>query len=187
LVYLLVFVALSTVLMSGSKALRTGYLAISGVLFLLAIGNLITAEDLPTTGPNGEEIKLLPGEGTWVPTLALIFLFVSLAYLIISYRKHYRVAASEEEDITSREFWMFIGSLVLSLSAIHITVQTSVNVGNIFMAPFEGFFHSIHESTHWEWAKRMADHSFEAPGDKERFDLYHRIEIPLLKRAKKLL
>lgn len=179
LVYLLFFVALSTVLLAPSKPLRLGYWAFCAVLFVLSIGNLLTAEDLPATGPKGEELKYLPGEGTWIPSLTLIFLVGSLIFLIITYRKHYRQTAEQEEALWSREFWMFIGALVLTLSAIHITVQTSVNVGNIFLAPFENLFASIHSSTDWTWAKRLSEHNFAAPGDKERFDVYHKIQVPL--------
>jgi cytochrome c-type biogenesis protein CcmF len=39
-------------------------------------------------------------------------------------------AAQKEESASSREFWMFIGSLVILISAIIITVQTSVPVYN---------------------------------------------------------
>ena len=179
LVYLLFFVAMSTVLMSPSRPLRTGYLAFCAVLFLIGIGNLMTAAPLPATTPTGEEITYLPGEGTWIPVLCLLFIAGSLAVLVITYRKHFKQSAEQEEALWSREFWMFIGALVLTLSAIHITVQTSVNVGNIFLAPFEGWFASLHESTQWSWAQRLSEHNFSAPGDKERFDVYHKIQVPL--------
>jgi len=160
MVYLLFFTAWSTYLM---------------VLVLLAMWNSFTA---PSVSPEEQE-KLLPGEGTWVPALTLLFLVASLIMLIRGYRKHFRVPQEEEEALWSREFWMFIGALILILSSIHITVVTSVNVGNILLAPFEGVFTSLHQSTGWEAFKRLADHQFSAPADKERFDVYHRIQVPL--------
>jgi cytochrome c-type biogenesis protein CcmF len=175
LVYLLFFTAWSTYLMVPNRRWQMGYAAVCGVLLLLAIGNLMTVKQ-----PSAEELeKLLPGEGTWVPSLSLLFLLASVVMLIVSYRKYFRVPQEEEEELWSREFWMFIGALVLILSAVHITVVTSVNVGNIFLAPFEGMFTSLHESTGWESFKRLADHQFSAPGDRERFDVYHRIQVPL--------
>jgi cytochrome c-type biogenesis protein CcmF len=173
LVYLLFFTALSTWLMNSDKKWRTIYLAACGILFLLGIANLMTLPDAPPVE------GALPGAGTWIPTLTLVFMLLSLVAVYISYRKEYRVAAEQEEALWSREFWMFIGSLVLTLAAIHVTVQTSVNVGNILLAPFEDTFKSLHASTDWGWAKRLSEHNFAAPAEKERFDTYHRIQIPL--------
>ena len=48
------------------------------------------------------------------------------------YFKNYKniPAIQKEEDISSREFWMFIGSLILFLSAIFIISITSLPVYN---------------------------------------------------------
>jgi cytochrome c-type biogenesis protein CcmF len=43
---------------------------------------------------------------------------------------------AEDEQLSSREFWLFIGSLVLLLSAIQVTWTTSIPVYNILVAPF---------------------------------------------------
>lgn len=174
LVYLLFFTALSTALMSREKKMRIIYSAASGVLFVVALMHLITAGESETPAE-----ELLPGEGTWIPAITLAFLALSLIFLIRAYRREYSLEKADEENLWSREFWMFIGSLVLTVMAIHVTVVTSVNVGNIFLTPFEGLFSSLHESTNWEFAKRLAEHQFSAPGDKERFEVYHRIQVPL--------
>jgi cytochrome c-type biogenesis protein CcmF len=176
LVYLLFFTALSTYLMVPDKKWQTAYLGVCAILFLIGLGDLMTYK----TNLSEEELqKLLPGEDTMVPALSLIFLILSLCMLVIGYRKKFRRPVSEEEALWSREFWMFIGALVLIISAVHITVVTSVNVGNIFLTPFEGVFASLHESTGWNVFKRLSEHNFSAPGDKERFDVYHRIQVPL--------
>jgi|694.fasta_scaffold05317_5 cytochrome c-type biogenesis protein CcmF len=176
LVYLLFFTALSTYLMVPDKKWQTGYLGLCAVLLLIGLGDIITYK----TDLSPEELeKLLPGEDTLIPTLTLIFLLASLVMLLVGYRKKFRKPASEEEALWSREFWMFIGALVLIISALHITVVTSVNVGNIFLTPFEGLFASLHETTGWNVFKRLSDHNFSAPGDKERFEVYHRIQVPL--------
>ena len=175
MVYLLFFTAWSTYLMVPNRRWQMGYAALCGVLFLLALGNLMTAPEVAAA----EQEKLLPGEGTWVPVLTILFLLASFVMLIVGYRKYFRVPQEEEEELWSREFWMFIGALILILSSVHITVVTSVNVGNILLAPFEGVFTSLHHSTDWEVFKRLADHQFSAPADKERFDVYHRIQVPL--------
>ncbi len=174
LVYLLVFTALSTYLLSASKAMRWFYGLLSLALFITAVVSVMSADE---TIANAE--GALPGDGTIVPQLTLIFVVVSLVYMYLSYRKEYRVSVEQEEALWSREFWMFIGALVLTLSAIHVTVQTSVNVGNIFLAPFENAFAALHKSTGWEFAKRLSEHNFAAPAEKERFDAYHKVQIPL--------
>jgi len=176
LVYLLFFTAVSTYLMIVVKRWQLFYAGFCAILLALAIGNLLTYSS--ALSPE-DASKLLPGEDTMIPGIALLFIIVSLVMLIIGYRTSFKPKTSEEEALWSREFWMFIGALVLILSALHITVVTSVNVGNIFLTPFEGLFTSLYESTKWESFKRLADHQFSAPGDKERFDVYHRIQVPL--------
>lgn len=175
LVYLLFFTALSTWLLSSNKTHRLIYIGISAALFIYSIIHLIVLDE--SSLPTGEGV--LPGAGTSIPSITLLFIVVSLVYVFIAYRKEYKQHVEQEEALWSREFWMFIGALVLTLSAIHVTVQTSVNVGNIFLAPFESTFKSLYESTDSEFFKKLAQHNFSAPAEKERFDAYHRIQIPL--------
>ncbi len=58
----------------------------------------------------------------------LIFTVPSLFLLIKNYKKIPTI--HKEENTNSREFWMFIGSLVLFLTAIFISAKTSVPVYN---------------------------------------------------------
>jgi cytochrome c-type biogenesis protein CcmF len=57
-----------------------------------------------------------------------IFIIPSLALFIARYKKIPHIA--KEEEFNSREFWMFIGSLVLFLSAMAIIVPTSFPIFN---------------------------------------------------------
>jgi cytochrome c-type biogenesis protein CcmF len=57
-----------------------------------------------------------------------IFIIPSLALFIARYKKIPHIA--KEEEFSSREFWMFIGSLVLFLSAMAIIVPTSFPIIN---------------------------------------------------------
>jgi cytochrome c-type biogenesis protein CcmF len=57
-----------------------------------------------------------------------IFIIPSLALFIARYKKIPHIA--KEEEFNSREFWMFIGSLVLFLSAMAIIVPTSFPIIN---------------------------------------------------------
>ena len=57
----------------------------------------------------------------------LFFLVIALVLVIKNY-KH--ISSTQDEHITSREFWMFIGMLVLLIGAIQITSTTSLPVWN---------------------------------------------------------
>ncbi len=61
-------------------------------------------------------------------TYLLMFAIPSIFLLIKNYKKIPTI--HKEESTNSREFWMFIGSLVLFLSAIFIIAKTSVPVFN---------------------------------------------------------
>lgn len=58
----------------------------------------------------------------------LIFLIPSLALFFTRYKTIPSVKT--EESSYSREFWMFVGSLILALASLHITFFTSVPVWN---------------------------------------------------------
>ena len=72
--------------------------------------------------------------------LYMAFFALQALYLIIKNRKAL-YSSSKEDSLYSREFWMFIGMLILVISSIQITFSTSIPVWNkIFgttMAPPE--------------------------------------------------
>lgn len=72
--------------------------------------------------------------------LYMLFFVVLSAVLLIIHRKSIK-GPEDEDSLSSREFWMFIGTLILTVSAIQITITTSLPVINkIFgtkMAPPE--------------------------------------------------
>ena len=59
-----------------------------------------------------------------------VWLLATVIMTILSYQKHYP-KENDEEELWTREFWMFIGSLVLVMSALQITFMTSKPVFNI--------------------------------------------------------
>jgi len=59
----------------------------------------------------------------------LVFFLVLSIYLSIRHRKELSSGA-EEDHITSREFWMFMGMLILVISSIQIIITTSIPVIN---------------------------------------------------------
>lgn len=104
-VYVLTFILLCVVLLIHDKLVRVSYLMISFLFLFFGV----------TLGY--KTILLL----TWVG--------ISLVTTVYSYIKFFP-KEEEEENLYSREFWMFVGSLVFLLSALVITYFTSIPVLN---------------------------------------------------------
>jgi cytochrome c-type biogenesis protein CcmF len=62
--------------------------------------------------------------------LIFMFVFILLALVFYFVRLKEMPKSAKEENTSSREFWMFIGALILSLSALHIISITSIPVIN---------------------------------------------------------
>jgi cytochrome c-type biogenesis protein CcmF len=138
LIFLLSFVALSVALMNRDRTDRWFYIGLSAVM--LVLGTVLKVQ---------------------VPAI-ILFGTVSIVMLVVAYRKgNYHRA--EEEQLLSREFWLFIGSLVLLLSAAQITFSTSMPVFNLLLAPFQGIFESLHHATGWGWAHDLAQAKLAPP------------------------
>lgn len=58
----------------------------------------------------------------------LFFILLSIVLITVNYRKIPK--AAQEEELWSREFWMFLGALVLVMSCMQILVTTSIPVSN---------------------------------------------------------
>ncbi|MBL4625407.1 MAG: cytochrome c biogenesis protein CcsA, partial [Flavobacteriales bacterium] len=88
--------------------------------------------------------------------LYLLFFFgLGLVMFFINLKKFPK---AEDDAFSSREFWMFVGTLVLALSAIHITIMTSKPIINLLFG-----------------TKMALD-----IGAQERFDIYHSFQIPVV-------
>ncbi len=70
--------------------------------------------------------------------MVALFLLIPLVILIKNY-KHVP-SIKKEESIYSREFWMFVGALILLFSGVIITGSTSLPVFNSIMAQFDPTF-----------------------------------------------
>jgi cytochrome c-type biogenesis protein CcmF len=120
---------------STGNALRTAFLFFILCFILVLYSTYLTRSgDLQETS-----VHAFTGDGITVwhlRTLLLIFLLPALSLLVVRYKQIPFVA--KEEETSSREFWMFVGSLVLFLSALLIISMTSVPVFNKFIALFGG-------------------------------------------------
>jgi cytochrome c-type biogenesis protein CcmF len=117
------------------NALRTTYLFFILCFVLVLYSTYLTRSgDLQDTS-----VHAFTGEGI-TPWHLRIFLFIfmlpALILLIVRYKKIPFIA--KEEETSSREFWMFVGSLVLFLSALLIMGMTSIPVFNKLAAFFSG-------------------------------------------------
>jgi cytochrome c-type biogenesis protein CcmF len=104
-IYVLTFLMICVVLLIHDKLLRVSYIMISFMMLFLGI-------------VMGYKIILL-----------LTWLGMSFVLTVYSYMKFFP-KEEEEENLYSREFWMFVGSLVFLLASLVITYFTSIPVFN---------------------------------------------------------
>lgn len=104
-IYVLTFILICVILLIHDKLIRVSYIMLS--LLMLFVGIVF-----------GHKVALLLG-----------WLLISFVLTIYSYMKFFP-KEEEEESLYSREFWMFVGSLVFLLSALVITYFTSIPVMN---------------------------------------------------------
>ncbi|MFN8153164.1 MAG: cytochrome c biogenesis protein CcsA [Bacteroidia bacterium] len=62
--------------------------------------------------------------------LYMVFFIGLSIYLMIRRRHEIKAPASEDDQLSSREFWMFMGMLILVISAVQVTITTSIPVIN---------------------------------------------------------
>ena len=65
----------------------------------------------------------------WQLVLFNVIFLALMVYMLIRHKKH-MPSSKKEEDIYSREFWLFIGALVLTVACVQIIASTSIPVFN---------------------------------------------------------
>jgi cytochrome c-type biogenesis protein CcmF len=106
-----------------------------------------------------------------------IWLMATFIMSIYSYKKFYP-KEKEEENLWSREFWMFIASLVLVMSALQISVMTSRPVINILATPFRGLIGSLAESFDLEGLRTLASGQMSDKTQPEIIAMYNKWQTP---------
>lgn len=116
-------------------SLRATYLFIILSLLLVLYSTYLTRSgDLQDTS-----VHAFTGDGITVWHLRAFVLAFVLPSLVLFIRRYKGVPhIAKEEETSSREFWMFIGSLVLFLSAVTIICMTSLPVFNKIAGLFVG-------------------------------------------------
>lgn len=104
------------------------------LFFIFSFILVLYSTFLTRTGILGEtSVHAFTGEGESLFYHLLIFIFVFLALGMALFAIRYKKIpdrVKEEEALGSREFWMFIGALILMISVIQITYTTSMPVWN---------------------------------------------------------
>lgn len=110
----------------SGHSLRATYL-----FFILTFGFILYSTFLTRSGILGEaSVHAFTDLGMNWQLLAFLLVFV-LPSLWLFFRKYKEIpSVQKEENVSSREFWMFIGALVFFLSAIVIIGKTSLPVFN---------------------------------------------------------
>jgi cytochrome c-type biogenesis protein CcmF len=112
------------------------------VFFILAFGLVLYSTYLTRSGRLGDtSVHAFTDEGLEPQLLSYMAFFVVLGFTLLFIRLFKKQIPSEpkEEDLKSREFWMFIGALVLLLSVVQMTFTTSIPVWNLI----------FHDQLHW--------------------------------------
>ncbi|MBP8824100.1 MAG: cytochrome c biogenesis protein CcsA [Flavobacteriales bacterium] len=136
--FMLSFVALAVAALNPDRVDRWFYVGLSAVIMVLGLSLQVQ-----------------------VPAV-ILFGAVSMVMTVVAYRKG-PFNKHDDEELLSREFWLFIGSLVLLLSAAQITFSTSVPVFNVLLAPFQSVLESLHKATDWAWAHELAQAKLAPP------------------------
>jgi len=106
-----------------------------------------------------------------------IWLLATFIMSIYSYKRFYP-KESEEENLWSREFWMFIASLVLVMSALQISFMTSQPVINILATPFRGIISSLAETFDLEGLRTLASGQMSEKTQREIIADYNKWQTP---------
>jgi cytochrome c-type biogenesis protein CcmF len=113
---------------------HTGH-SLKGTYFFYFISFIliIYSTFLTRTGILGDtSVHAFTGEGSYLYWLLGFFMLIAAipSFGLLIYHRNAIPTIHVEEESSSREFWMFIGSLILFLSAFVITIMTSLPVFN---------------------------------------------------------
>jgi len=123
-------------------AKSTGYSIRSTYAFyLLTFVFIVYSTFLTRSGVLGEtSVHAFTEMGLEWQLIMFITAFLGLSTVLLATRYKSIPAPKREEAISSKEFWMFIGTLVLLFSALIITASTSLPVYNKIMQYFDPTF-----------------------------------------------
>lgn len=111
------------------------------VFYLLTFLLILYSTFLTRSGVLGEtSVHAFTEMGLEWQLVSFIGVFLLLSSILLGFRYRSVPVPQKEEALSSREFWMFIGTLVLLFSALIITASTSLPVYNKIMEYFNPAF-----------------------------------------------
>lgn len=114
------------------------------LFFIFAFGFVLYSTFLTRSGILGDSsVHAFTDLGMNFQLLAFLLIFVIPSFILYFIRSKDIPTIKKEESASSREFWMFIGSLVFFLSAIVIIGKTSLPVLNKIMHGFSDILPSV--------------------------------------------
>lgn len=122
------------------------------LLTMISFVLVIYASFLTRSGVLGEtSVHSFTDLGLYWQLVAFNLIFLAImVYLLVSRRKE-MPSTKQEEDIYSREFWLFIGALVLTVACVQIIASTSIPVFNaIFGTKVAPPVDPVHHYNKWQ-------------------------------------
>ncbi len=116
------------------------------------------------------------GAGTFLKIPNLIYFTVSIIWMTMNLYRNIPLS-EKEENMWSREFWMFIGTLILLLSAFQVLVNTSIPVLNKITTAFAFVLEPLANLTGWDKLKDIAAGKAAPPTNVVEF--YNRWQLPI--------
>src|SRR5690606_39402857 len=100
-------------------------------LVMVSFVLVIYASFLTRSGVLGEtSVHSFTDLGLYWQLVAFNVLFLGIMVYLLVKRKKEMPSTQKEEDIYSREFWLFVGALVLTVACVQIIASTSIPVFN---------------------------------------------------------
>jgi cytochrome c-type biogenesis protein CcmF len=112
------------------------------VFLIMSFAMVLYSTYLTRSGRLGDtSVHSFTDDGLEPQLLAYLAFFIVTGFTLLFIRaiKKQIPTVQKEEELGSREFWMFIGTLILFLSAIQMTFTTSIPVWNLI----------FHDQLHW--------------------------------------
>lgn len=113
----------------------------SFVMVFLSFFFVIYASFLTRSGILGStSVHAFVEEGLTNHLLVFLFTFTIIAKVLLIRNWKHIPTKEKEESLSSREFWMFVGSLILLFAGLHVIFFTSIPVFNTLIGHFNNIF-----------------------------------------------
>jgi len=114
--------------------------------------------------------------GSFLLKLNGVLMLAALFFMIRNFNRNLPLS-QKEESIYSREFWMFIGSLILVLSAVQVISTTSIPVMNKMTPAFAGLWNLLFNWTDLPIFQKLALGQLAPPN--EPIGHYNKWQLPI--------